>query len=546
MKDWKRRCISFFSSYSRGKFWWNFFHRRRKKSNNWWSRGGKIFGIIFVLYVLFVFWPLKGLLGHGFFTGSTLILFTNEAEQRPCGGFLTTYAVIDFFPPDIRFHNSYDLAGYDFGEAENPLKKISQKKNFWDLGTTSNLTKCTNTFQKSYQEATGEMIDRVVLFDMGTVEEIFRLFKTIKLGKQTISENNFFAELSRLVSHIDRHDEIALKQRKSPLSQIGKKMIFRSIVNPTIAPRAARIISNRIRTGDVFIPQISPDIQPEKTDFALTEWNLGGAKSSRFLDTALFLFFRETNPDVWNITLRVDVVHSGGIDEPISQNWKGGFELIVPKFLGVEPIFWETEILPGETFSRKFFFSHQGSIEKFSVFRPRGQNISLHTIISLFPQQTFDHATFEHHENVGRFWGMIDAPRKTFHWTSESDRISPFVTLHEIVSPDILPEMIRDKWNTFLQDSDSIFSVAEIHFNEKIRLNDSFSVKIKDRNLTHTEVSEDMILEDFILLKDNRTLLLILRKDTFQLGERFALELTGISDFFGNEIQPQSRTLITR
>lgn len=545
MKDWKDRFFSFFSS-SQNQMGWDFFHQRRKERIRVWKKVGKIVGIVLIVYLFLVAWPLRGLLGHGFLTGRTLVLFTNEAESRPCGGFLTAYGIVQLFPPRIDFHNSYALAGHDFGEAEGPLKYVSQTKNFWDLGTTSDLSECAETFQNAYQEATGEDVDQVVLFDVRTAEEMFRPFGKISVGDRKISHKNLFAELSRMVSDVDRHDEKSLENRKSPLSTLGKKMILWSILNPTIAPRTTHILADNIYEGNVFIPGVSPDLKPERDDFALVEWNLGGAKSSRFLDKSLFIFGQEVLPNSWKFTVRIDAVHAGGVDEPLSQDWKGGFELIVPKFLGVEPVFLEAEIAPGESFSKQFVFEYEGNVEEFSVFRPRGQDLSLHTIISLFPQQTFAQATFDNHENVGKFSGKLFFPRKTFRWMKVPDTTPPFITLHEIVSGDIIPWYIRRQWGRFFLSSSQRFTVAEVHFNEKVKLGETFDVVVRDRDFANKEVSENMELEDFELLEDGRTLLLGLWEKTVQPDERFYLELSGVTDLHGNEIQEQKRTLITR
>ncbi|MCF7812146.1 DUF4012 domain-containing protein [Candidatus Gracilibacteria bacterium] len=545
MKKWWRDVRSFFS-FTRAQtsldFWGNKEKRARERRKKIiWILGGILF-----LYVFLVLWPLRSLVWNGFLSGKTLILFTNEAEARPCGGFMTAFGVVQVFPPKIELKNAYALSDYTFGKAEAPLSQVSETKNFWDLGTSVNLEECASAFEQAYEEARKESISQVILFDLQTAEEIFHLFAPLKIGDRWLHERNFFAELSRIVSDVDRHDETALQNRKTPLSHVGKKILWRTFLNPLLLPKATNIIAENIASGDVFIPDISPRIQIERTDFSLIEWNLGGAKSSRFLEKLLQIFVREIAPGEWDIQLQVNITHTGGIDEPLSQNWKGGFEVVTPKFLGIEPVFLEAEISPGETFSKTFSFQYKGTLNEFSVFRPRGQRVAASVLISLFPQQTFLRANFDTHENSGQFIGNIEDFRRMFRWETAPDKSNPFITLHEVISFESLPSEIRWDWGEYFLRSDTLFFPIEIHLNEKIRLKENFSVQIRDRDFENTEITEDILIQDSKMLKDQRTLLLLGKISQWQNEERFSIEIEGMEDFFGNPLSSGRRTLMLR
>jgi|GEM_PF-1172100 hypothetical protein len=508
-------------------------------------RLGEIVILILVGYVVVSFWPLRELLLNGFLNGRTLVVFTNEAEARPCGGFVTAVGEVQLFPPVIRFRNAYEVTA-DLGESTFPLNKVSQKMNFWDLGTSADLAVCAEDLRKAYQSYRDKKIDHVILFDVKTAEDIFVLFGEMKLNGKDLDAKTLFSTLSRMVADVDRHSEEALAQRKAPLSRLGKKMIWRALFNPTILPQLTRIVERSFQSGQIFSPEISPQIRPERNDFVVTEWNLGGGKSSRYLQKTLNIIAREVRPNDWGIFVELTAQHAGGTDEPLSQDWKGVFEVRAPKFLGVEPFFAEAEIKPGRAFRKQFMFEYEGEISEFSIFRPRGQELFANVSVSLFPQKMFHKATFQTHENTGVFLGEVTPPRRTFRWITKEDNVAPFVTLHEVISVDQLSIDQRVKWNDLWKDEERSFLTVEVHLNEMIQRTEEFSAVLRDLNIGARSHKENPELITADLLSNNTTLLLGFIQTERQDQERFELTISGLEDFHGNTITPAPRTVIDR
>ncbi|MCF7905885.1 DUF4012 domain-containing protein [Candidatus Gracilibacteria bacterium] len=549
MKTLKKKVAAFFKKikkifHHKRQLNWDFFHRR--KHSLWGQRMffAKLIILVIILYLGSIAWIARDFLRTGIFTGRTLVLFTNEAEARPCGGFVSAYGLVRLFPPSVAFRNSYDLAGHDFGPAEPPLDQITETKNFWDLGTSPDLELCAEEFHVRYEEATEDSIDQVLLVDTQTIEEIFSLFGTMKWGGKTLNAKNLFAEVSRTVANVDRHNEEALSTRKAPITRLAKQMIWRMIWNPTIVPQAAKILSRNIKGGGLFSPRVSPPIRPEQNDFSLIEWNLGGAKSSRFLKKNIRITVRETAPGRWGFFVELFLQHLGGTDEPISQNWKGMIELKVPHFLEKENILLSAEVEPGRAFYKAIPFEYSGELPGFSIFRPRGQSLYADVSISLFPQKSFDQATFSTHENVGTFVGEIKNTRHLFHWTETPDTSAPFVTLHEIISQDNLSQSEEGKEIISEITHEKLF--IEVHFNEPVILEHDFSATLKDLDVNNKALSEDPGLGFAKLMSDDRTLILGFLLINPQPEERYSLEVSGLRDFYRNRIQPVGRTVIDR
>jgi len=234
----------------------------------------------------------------------------------------------------------------------------------------------------------------------------------------------------------------------------------------------------------------------------------------------------------------------GGIDEPVSQDWKGVFEVQMPEYLGGEKMWLETEIVPGEIFQKEFLFTdfrfpkNRIYYDFFSVFKPRGQKLYIDFSLSLFPQKTYKNPSFPTHENVGEFFGEAENVRNEFTWKESTDMIPPFITLHEFIPREVVAKQTQITGNANL--------FAEIHFNEKIRTKDDFKAFLVDRNFTNEEVSENPVLRFYELLGDGRTLILGFNRKVPQLEERYYLEISGVVDFWKNEIDGGQRTLIER
>ncbi len=498
------------------------------------------------IFLILTLWPVKFIFTPSFLFGRTLVLFTNEAEARPCGGFLSAFGTVKMFLPEFEMKNSYAILG-DFGEAKIPLRKVSNTKNFWDLGDTPNVKKCAENFRQAFEKTTNKKVKNIVLIDFSTIEDFFRLFGGTKLYGEKWTAENLFAKMSRRVANVDRHDEKTLETRKTPLASIGKRMIQKAILRPDLWLRATRLLRQNIEEGKVFVSGISPDLSPNKNDFSVIEWNLGGAKSSRFLRKSLQISIRETENKKWRINLSFRAENVGGIDEPLSQDWFGVFELRTPAFLNMKTILLDTKIKSGASIEKSFSFNYEGELSEkdFGVFVPRGSKILTDVSISLFPQKTFQTTNFTHHENVGEFFGEMSGKRKSFQFTEIEDKTPPFVTLHKPINMENIPENLKGEWGKFFAVSSRRFWPVELHFSEIVKL-DNFRAQCIDRNFENAEITDDPEFEMVEMLDDGRSILIGFWQKTPQPNERFWIEVSGVTDKFGNEILPARRTVIDR
>lgn len=496
--------------------------------------------LVILIYVLFVIWPLKAFLTPSFLMGSHLVVLTNEYEARPCGGFITAVGRFQLFPLEMELDNAYRFKEVDLGEASYPLDRVAKRQKFWDLGIDSNLSLCSENLKRNYESITETTVDSVILVNVGVLESVFSLIKTVDFEGTKLDENNFFSWLSRQVANIDRHDESALETRKKPMALLGKQLMREFLFSPIRIPFITQKISQHIDSGAIFVSGFSPEIKKEDLDFAVLEWNLGGGKSSRFLKKDLKIQGQEISPDLWNFKVAFSAHHLGGQDEPISQDWKGVFEIMMPQFLGGKTEKIEKSLKIGESFEKEYEYKGVKMTDlEFGIFTPRGQELFAEVLLTLYPQKYFVLGeNISTKDNVAIFQGKIEGFRKKFTWMESPDGAAPFIVFHEIIKASGLETALQSKF-------ENANLVAEIHFNETVILTDDFTVALKDRDYAQPDVSADPLFQTLSFI-EGKTLILGFVQDKTQKDERYYLEIEGIEDVWGNELVTAPRTLITR
>ena len=487
---------------------------------------------LLVLFFGICAWPIRWAFTPTFLTQTHLVLLTNEAEARPCGGFVTAVGEVRLFPLKMNLQNVYAFANKNFGTAQPPLDKVAQTVKFWDLGTNPDLQICANAFHGGAKMA-GIKHNHVIFVNIETAEKI-------------IGEANFFADMTRSVANTDRHDEQSLAERKSPLSNFGKKIVVKTLLKPWTWPRITQEIGNAVQSGELYISEISPELKPTKSDISAIEWNLGGGKSSRFLERNLDISVRELRPQHWQIKVKAQLDHLGQQDEPLSQLWKGGIEMRWPEAWKMQSEFINIALNPGENWEKEWIFEPHGILEHVGIFAPRGQKWNVDWRLSLFGQKTFEKSNFETHENVGTWNESVRTQRHDFSWKEVSDKTAPFVTLHEWLSLSQLPQKAKNRWSKNLLKSSKQFGVAEIHFSEPVLVTKKLKVSFRDKNFENKKITENPIFDELLLWNGEQTALIGFWQNQAQPNERFALQLEGITDTAGNEISEKEYTIIDR
>ena len=485
---------------------------------------------------------------------TNLIILTNESELRPCGGFATAFGIFRGFPYKLEIKNIYQFKSLS-SSPHKKLVNITNTENFWDLGVSSDLQICAEKFRTVYNSSLfspDQKADRVILIDFLTIEKIFKILKITHINKQSFSAENFFATISRSIANTDRHDEKTLLDRKTILGDIAKNLVFSSIFSPLKWRALSQEIAQNIQKGNIYIENLSrqynssQNFSRQKNAFGVQEWNLGGGKSSRYLQKFLDLDFRETSPGNWKIREKLTVKHLGGLDEPLSQKWQGGFEFIFPSDLNTPPQYITTQINPGEIFTEEITLHKTGNFREINLFVSRGDMLYANITVSAFPQAQIKSKEMNCHENICQFVKKITSGHHRFNFDITKDSSSPFVIYHEWIDKNSLPKDLKSLWqNEFLR-SDKILSLAEIHFSEQVIINSLSSAEIIDKNFAKKNITDHPEFYDLQILPDQRSAVVAFWQKFSQPRERFHLQFSGITDLALNAISSKKYTIINK
>lgn len=503
--------------------------------------------------------------------GESLIVLMNENEARPCGGFVTAYGVAKMPFGGVELNNSFAFPDVDLGSAKVPLDRVANTQNFWDLGTTSNLNQCGQEFLSAYERATGSFPDRVFLIHSDVVENYLKALGPIKAGEAKLTGDNFFAYTSRLVADIDRHDEATLTERKNPLHLFGKRLIISTVLRPWRWHAISQSLREAEKKGSLHLHTAGEEQielwqkNPERA-VTLSEWNLGGGKSSRYLDKQWSVLLTQTDEDTWVLENQLTVTHLGGQDEPLSQTWQGGFEFVA---FGRETRFVPATINPGATFTHTETFTMANSdlftawksigseLATLNLYTPPYQDWHMRFGVSALGQQQIKAVTtnLAVQENTARWDGRNDLRGEAFSFALTPDGLAPFLTWHK---------PLTDPSNAVSEALALVPGdvVVELHFNEPIRIPGArpatlengwkrylardLKITLQDRNYAVPDITENLSVQTGLLLSDKTTLLLKIRPEAYQTNERYYLEIEGITDRWGNRQKIENRTVITR
>lgn len=130
-----------------------------------------------------------------------LLLFQNDAELRPTGGFLTAYAILSVHKGNFKPLGSYDIYTLDerFGNRLKPPEPIlNYHKNvfYWhlrDMNLSPDFKTSMDTFWENYRKTGSAEVDGIIAVDTKLLVDIFQV-----LGKIGVPEwGNFSAEIDK-------------------------------------------------------------------------------------------------------------------------------------------------------------------------------------------------------------------------------------------------------------------------------------------------------------------------------------------------------------
>jgi len=339
------------------------YYLRRLRIWQWLLGGFVVFVLVMTSFVSMSLGQLSdlGLLRLTGFPGGQdyLVVFQNDAERRPTGGFISAYATLKFRfgMPLISFGNVYDerliQKGTQFpdsivqdliGGPQYPGHGFRDGNADPDWPTSAK--ELMRLYQLGYPDAA---FDGVIAIDFTAFAGLVDAVGSIRVGEQTFAGDTLFAQMEQEIQTIDLHNPAELAARKGILGQLAKGLIRNLIFSPgklnditdsLVASLASKHVLFYFTDTEMQARTLARDWAGELPFvtagdmLAVVEGNYGGMKSSRYL-------LRSTNYDVRltdtadgsfaaRAELDIAVEHRGDAAEPISGYYKGYWRVFAP------------------------------------------------------------------------------------------------------------------------------------------------------------------------------------------------------------------------
>ena len=289
------------------------------------------------------------LLRLGFFNNHYLILLQNNYESRPGGGFITAYGDLKVtmgIPHGLSFHNSYDIDTDNYVTPPYPHEEFLKNEwyqgwSFRDSNWEANFPEAADDIIKFYEDKfEGNEIDGIIVVNFSLIENLIDKLGGIKINGEEITKNNLFTFLTNEVNNVDRHDEKALANRKSVLSDLAGTLLPKLKWNFF---DTKSVIEEGLKTKDIYFWFKSESLEnkierkgwgnsfvlPEGSDFlAVNIANLGAKKADRYLQKEIH-YYANVTKEVPEITTEVTIRYPG-FNNQYADDYKGYLQIIIP------------------------------------------------------------------------------------------------------------------------------------------------------------------------------------------------------------------------
>ncbi len=533
-------------------------------------------------FLLFVVWiwlgdfrfmlgRAPGFAGFPFGSRTYLVLFQNNYELRPTGGFISTYGELSFqsgFYKGIEFHDVYgDIDKHETIEPPLVLATLLKDPNykghsFRDANFNPDFPSSAQDLITFYKLTNPDArVDGVIAVDFTFLENWLALFEPLKIDDLTLTQQNLFETLSSVVSDIDHHDEAALATRKDSASTIAKTLLNRTLYRPwnwtpfkqliLTGLQEKHVIASFNRSGmkSSFAKRNWDGalVSPDQGDFlAVNEGNYGGMKSNRYLFKEVTYEITITdqmdlrgNPIVTG-KLTVEMSHQGIVNPPLSGPYSGYIRSFIP--LGSDIIKSGTvqepndlfdvladmvKIQPSETLTLSYEYQLPESVWNDGLYalhiqKQPGTLADHYRVFVRAPQgMSFDSSDFNVRENLAYLdIDLLTDENVSFRLTPDTN--PPRVVSHEITA----------------------LNEVTLLFNEPLSQASARNLEsyaLTDMNVKNSEMTDQLPLQS--IRQDGAKVILTFAGMTDQPEERYELVVQNLEDLHGNIISENPRTL---
>ncbi|PLX21933.1 hypothetical protein C0584_01180 [Candidatus Parcubacteria bacterium] len=306
-----------------------------------------------------------------------LLVFQNNSELRASGGFIGSYALVDFSDGELENlevpgGGAYDVeAGMrEFIVAPEPLHILNPRWQFWDANWWPDFKKTAQKLMWFYEHSDGPTVDGVISLTPSVIEDLLEVFGSVDLSEDyglVIDHENFWVETQALA---ERKEEETNKPKKI-IGDLMDKMIsvaperinsdniskiFRVFLNSLNEKHVMFYFSDEVLQNKVREYGWSGELNDVSYDyFMLVNTNIGGGKSDRVIEQKISHNVEINESGEIFDTVRVERIHKGNPEDPFTglrnNSWMRFYVPLGSEFIeasGFWPIDEEFYEEPGE------------------------------------------------------------------------------------------------------------------------------------------------------------------------------------------------------
>lgn len=234
-----------------------------------------------------------------------LVLFQNNAEIRPTGGFIGSFALVDMYNGHIRNievpgGGPYDFQGslYENIQAPKPLQLISERWELQDSNWFPDFPTSAQKFQWFYEKSGGSSVDGVIAVNLPLMEKLLDFTGPIEMPEydKIITADNFWIEAQKAVELEYDKEENKPKQFIGDLAPIVLEHVFSSDQSQLL--ELVALLNTSLQTKDIQVYLKNQQAQElidsygwsgklKETNYdylAVINTNIAGGKTDRVID----------------------------------------------------------------------------------------------------------------------------------------------------------------------------------------------------------------------------------------------------------------------
>ena len=236
-----------------------------------------------------------------------LFIFQNNTEMRATGGFIGSFALIDFKNGKIKNLEVPAGGGYDtkgsltkFVTSPKPLQILNPKWHFWDANWWPDWPTSAQELMWFYEKSDGPTVDGVISFTPTVFEKILSVLGPIEMPEYniTLTQDNFWQTIQKIVETKPEQKKANNKPKKI-IGDLMEKIIndFPKEINHEILIKLLKIIEDSLEEKHILAYFIDEQIQKKiekmgwagdikqaKRDYlAVINTNIAGGKTDKII-----------------------------------------------------------------------------------------------------------------------------------------------------------------------------------------------------------------------------------------------------------------------